>query len=212
MTQPRDNVEPTFLAASLRCVIDLGRVATVNEMARQSAALASLWRYTLTTISIAATQADVEREHGKTRIERVDKDSAVNFVVISSGLRFYHSVGSAENERRAEATPLLVRSMSLHSPWELAMTTLAQTSTPVMYGMAALVSLERIMKMIREFQSHRQDMLDRQVRRDLLRRASPYPTLAGGEFLPTAELSAAEDSVEQLVRHPILGVDVTNDA
>ncbi|GIF01467.1 hypothetical protein [Paractinoplanes rishiriensis] len=211
MTQPRDNVEPALLAASLRCAVDLGRVAPVNAVARQSAALASLWRYTLMTISIAATQADMEREHGKTRIERVDGGSAINIVVISSGLRFYHGVGSVENDRRAEETPLLVRSMSLHSPWEMAMTTLAQTSTPAMYGLAALVSLERIMKMIREFQSHRQDMLDRQVRRELLRRASASPALSGGDLLPPAELDAAEDSVEQLGRYPILRVDVTND-
>ncbi|WP_308710330.1 hypothetical protein [Phytohabitans maris] len=49
-------------------------------------------------------------------------------------------------------------------------------------------------------QTHRQDMLDRQLLRDLLRRTSAVPTLAGDGVLPAPELAAGDQSVEPRVR------------
>ncbi|MDQ7903059.1 hypothetical protein RB614_00805 [Phytohabitans sp. ZYX-F-186] len=43
-------------------------------------------------------------------------------------------------------------------------------------------------------------MLDRQLLRDLLRRTSAVPTLAGDGVLPAPELAAGDQSVEPRVR------------
>ncbi|MFI7592136.1 hypothetical protein [Micromonospora sp. NPDC049359] len=53
---------------------------------------------------------------------------------------------------------LLVRSISLNSPLEVALTTAATNYAPLAYGMAGLAMLERVVRLIMEWQSHRHDL------------------------------------------------------
>ncbi|MGW4474508.1 hypothetical protein ACWENQ_32965 [Nonomuraea sp. NPDC004354] len=63
--------------------------------------------------------------------------------------------GYIGDEYEIELHELLVRRTILASPWETILTVAANHSGVVMYGGAALITLERILKMLMDWQSHR---------------------------------------------------------
>jgi hypothetical protein len=65
--------------------------------------------------------------------------------------------------------PLRVVRTTLASPWISVLADVARNSTPVGYGAAALVALQRLLTMVMTWQRHRQDIAEKQVQLDQLR-------------------------------------------
>jgi hypothetical protein len=98
---------------------------------------------------------------------------------------------SASSEPRYDRTlefTLVIRRTRLESPWVSVLTTLAERSAPVGYGFAALWGLQRLLRMVMDWQRHRLDL-------ELGRRQF--------DQLPTAEELIQQHAVAEL--EPISG-------
>lgn len=96
-------------------------------------------------------------------------------------------------EWTGEAAPenvLRVRRTSLASPWETVLTLAAERSYVVLYGTVALISVERILKMIMDWQTHR---LGLEIRR---RELEPAIAESEGELATLADTGEPETALD----------------
>jgi hypothetical protein len=130
---------------NLDLAIDLGDTPALLDVAEHMDALVGVWAYCLERSRRAERgrhTSIVRPPPPQTRAE-VEADVARQLAV-RNGPRL-----------------LAVKRMSLASPWEALLTVAAGKSAPVLYLGAAVVALERLMRMLMEWQQHRMDMAER---------------------------------------------------
>jgi hypothetical protein len=71
-----------------------------------------------------------------------------------------------EDDHDPMASALCVKSMRLGSSWEALLTVVADKSAPLLYGGAALVALQRLLKMLMDWQQHRMNLRERRAKFD----------------------------------------------
>lgn len=109
---------------------------------------------------------------------------------------------------------LVIRRMSLSSPWEALLTVAAEKSAPLLYGGAALVALQRLLQMVMEWQRHRLDVAERRLQIEaaqLLRQHAMEVHREGGqvsEIEPSPEALAA---LVTLARQPIVRAEIQSE-
>lgn len=121
----------------LYLAIDVGERPTMSEYSRQVNALNILWWH-----CVALSQVRVPTQRGEKPPDtyRIANPSAAP-----------HQV-RIELER---ISPLLITRTNMASPWISVLTTLAEKSAPVGYGLTALFALQRLLNMIMDWQRHR---------------------------------------------------------
>ncbi|MFE9691756.1 hypothetical protein [Micromonospora sp. NPDC005806] len=138
------HVDVTTDAPTLLIVSDLG----------DSPSLTGVSRY----IDSLDTLGHIARAIASTRRPRSTRSG---FVEKSDRLNLLGVVQSAASEK-PEPSPLAVARMRMASPLEVVLTAAAGQFAPVAYGLMAMTLIERTMKLIMEWQSHRLDIRQRQ--------------------------------------------------
>jgi hypothetical protein len=101
---------------------------------------------------------------------------------------------------------LVVRRTSLASPWESLITAAAGHAAWVGYAAAAVYGLERLLKMVMDWQNHRQSLEERQRARPSKEMLEEFLRSVGADG--SANLESASRAVEQL--DPVLDVQITS--
>ncbi|MFD1044183.1 hypothetical protein ACFQ1S_00520 [Kibdelosporangium lantanae] len=91
---------------------------------------------------------------------------------------------------------------SMASPWVTVLASLAQSSQPLAYGVGGLLALQRLMKMVMEWQNHRQTLDERRqaaIRQLLLDHQRVETGAPGVENLNLAPAVAALSGLEPVL-------------
>ena len=106
---------------------------------------------------------------------------------------------------------LVVRRMSLSSPWEALLTVAAEKSAPVLYAGAAMVALQRLLQMVMEWQRHRLDVAERRLQIEVAQLLRQHATEVRREGGPVSEIEPSSDALTALItlaRRPILRAEI----
>jgi len=128
---------------NLYLVIDLGSFPRIQAVSDRLTALDVLWDHCLFLTSDRYRSYSDYRQAVQRRKKSRDRDYWSRPLVDTSELR--------------------IRRMSLDSPWEVLLTVAAERSEPIMYGGAAIVAMDRLLKMLMDWQRHRMDMSERRA-------------------------------------------------
>jgi hypothetical protein len=112
----------------------------------------------------------------------------------------YAGINSSDANRLREieqASPLLIPRTSLASPWVSVLTTVAEKSAPIAYGMAALFAMQRLLDMVITWQRHRFDLIQKES--TVLRSAQEVVTRHASEELAAHQGPAAGSDPESHV-------------
>lgn len=94
---------------------------------------------------------------------------------------------------------LVVRRMSLSSPWEALLTVAAEKSAPLLYAGAAMVALQRLLQMVMEWQRHRLDVADRRLRIEAVQLLRQHATEVRRDGGPASEIEPSSEALAALV-------------
>lgn len=121
--------QDTLVGSSLLYLsVDLGERPELTEFGRQIEAVDQLWRHCL---ELSVSRAALFPGPGEDAAHIDD------------------------TERVVTRTPLLITRTKLASPWVSVLTTVAEKSVPVGYGVAAMWGLQRLLTMVMDWQRHR---------------------------------------------------------
>ncbi len=176
-------------ASLLYVAMDLGSPPSMQWFGRQVDHVNTLWRHCL-RLSV------IVNEPQSSLREALLNDSGFADPESFPGQSYAGMPASdADRLRQIEqASPLLISRTSLASPWVSVLTTVADKSAPIAYGMAALFAIQKLFDMVITWQRHRFDM--QQMRPTPLHSAEQVVMRHASEELAAAQRSNAGSDPE----------------
>jgi hypothetical protein len=109
---------------------------------------------------------------------------------------------------------LVIRRMSLNSPWEALLTVAAEKSAPLLYAGAVVVALQRLLQMVMEWQRHRLDVADRRLQIEAMQLLRQHATEVRREGGAVSELTPSPEALAALVslaRLPVVRAEIRSE-
>lgn len=181
----------------LYLAVDLGETPRFGHFAEQVGCLEILQRYSRALVEPADTRTTSglpHTQHDVTELfEALDSLSLPNAQrhLLNELLKAEEPGSPLHRPPVTEATEIRIVRTSLASPWVTVMADLARSSQPVAYGLTALLGLHRLMRMIMEWQTHRQELAER---RDALSRSQLLSLLAQHEDAVSPGTTVADEA------------------
>lgn len=200
----------------LYLAVDLGETPRFERFAEQVRCLEILQRYSRALAEPADTQTTSRSpyaQHDVTELfEALDTLSITNAQrhLLNELLKAEEPGSPLHRPLVTEATEICIIRTSLSSPWVTVMADLARNSQPVAYGLTALLALHRLMRMIMEWQTHRQELAEK---RDALSRSQLLSLLAQHEQAVSAGTAVSDEARHEAATaitrlDPVLAADM----
>ncbi|GAA4465879.1 hypothetical protein [Phytohabitans houttuyneae] len=189
----------------LELSIDLGVRPSMVELAKQTQAIVQLWEFSRSVVMSMPVFPEQWHEPTARRLTAVPHPRWVQY----------------GDDDWPGPEVLCIRQMSIASPWEVFLTVAAERAAPLMYGGAVLVGLERIIRLVMDWQVHRQQLQqarnsaapsgqlvsepgDRRQEPDLAQILSAFVARHNAqEGAPAEQIDVALSAIDVLKAHPI---------
>jgi len=164
-TMEPTQVEARTSSPALYVVVDFGARLALNDLAEYARSLSVIWRYTLLTEALARPIEPVGRNLRQACIEIQEQglsfdDNAQTSLFLTSPIGEYRR----QAKRLEDEVRFTVDALHMRSPWQALLTATSDYTEFGVYGAATIYSLRKILQLVMDWQKHRLEIREREVR------------------------------------------------